>query len=201
MKKKLHILALAAGGILLLCLLAGAVGVMKKGLALSDLPEPGGVTSVVVNFSEENVSRVLTQREDIALAMRLTEFLRYVPGPVSGDDGWTVSITFFDSDGSQTVLAANNQGVLWKNRWRKLRNPNTFVQLARAWFLPEESELADEPEETEPALSKETIDWLIWFQSLSEEEQRAVGFFPEEVRALMGSGAAQGTVDETAPEQ
>ena len=42
MKKKLHILALAAGGILLLCLLAGAGGVMNKGLALSDLPEPGG---------------------------------------------------------------------------------------------------------------------------------------------------------------
>ena len=113
MKKKLHILALAAGGILLLCLLAGAVGVMKKGLALSDLPEPGGVTSVVVNFSEENVSRVLTQREDIALAMRLTEFLRYVPGPVSGDDGWTVTIAdivLHDQDGTHSALLTADHG-------------------------------------------------------------------------------------------
>ena len=202
-KKQKHIWKLAAVGALLICLVVSGGLFLKNGLALSDMPEFAAVESVEVFFPEKNASGVLTEAEDISLALSLSKFLRYVPLVGAGKNpSPTVEFTYVLTDGNRLTLSANSGAVRWKGTWRVLKNKETFVRLAEAYFLQEKAETEPtigETGETEPTLSKEAVDWLIWFQSLSEEEQRAVSYFPEEVRALMGSGGTPGAVEETAP--
>lgn len=202
-KKRRRVWIWAAAAVLLACLLAFTGYRLKKGLALSDIPRADAVESVVVRFPEKGVTRELSSREDISLAVSLSRFLNYVPfAGVGKNPEASVEMTYVLTDGSRVELSANSGAVLWKGKWHALKNRETFVRLAEAYFLMEQTDTGADQEsgETEPTLSKEAVDWLIWFQSLSDEEKQAVSFFPEEIRDLMGTGASGETEPDTPKE-
>ena len=134
---------LALGRLVLAAVLAaavtGAFWIAMYGIPLWGVPIQKEVESVRIEFSQSKECRILTEPEQIELAVKLLNKLNYQPFTQPSESseqlGPDVTITCILRDGREVSAGANWITGWWKGKAHALKEPDLFVNLAEGLFL------------------------------------------------------------------
>lgn len=102
------------------------VSVARDGMYLPGVPAIGQITQAEVTCPAlTDEVKVISDAEQIELAVKLTGFLRYVPFRQAETP----------SDGSAVWVCAYETSVLWRGNAHALKDKGMFVQCAQAIFF------------------------------------------------------------------
>ena len=97
------------------------------------------VESEPIEFSQSKECRILTEPEQIELAVKLLNKLNYQPFTQPSESserlGPDVTITCILRDGREVSAGANWITGWWKGKAHALKEPDLFVNLAEGLFL------------------------------------------------------------------
>lgn len=103
-------------------------------------PRLAEIDRVIVSHSELGIEKEFTDAQHSELAVKLINFLNYVPFSSAADPTKPIiEIRYVLKDGRILQIAANNTDVYWNYKGRRLKGPETFVDLANAIFFSEEN--------------------------------------------------------------
>lgn len=113
------------------------VSVARDGMYLPGVPAIGQVTQVEAACPAlTDEVKVISDAEQIELAVKLTGFLRYVPfrQAETPSDG-AITLTYRLADSSVVWVCADETSVLWRGNAHALKDEGAFVQCAQAIFF------------------------------------------------------------------
>ncbi|MDO5400159.1 MAG: hypothetical protein Q4F17_04150 [Eubacteriales bacterium] len=114
-----------------------AFDIGMRGMYLIGVPKPEKLERVTVSYpavTEEE--KVLTDPEQMELAVKLTGFLRYAPFQRADGSGEPlIALTYETGDGKTVQVRANRTTVWWKGSAYALKDDETFVNLTEGIFF------------------------------------------------------------------
>lgn len=118
--------------------------IFTEGMFLIGVPSVEDVNKVTISYPDvtEEVKEI-TDKKEIETAVKLTGFLKYAIFKEADESkGPMITITYHLKDDESISVSANNKTVWWKERVYKLKDDETFINLAEGIFFLED--LADE---------------------------------------------------------
>lgn len=121
------------------CIVCGVVIVLNiifYGVPLQDVPKVEDVERVTIKDVEEDAAVELTDPEEIELACKLLNFMKYAPFS-SADDSAPAKLTatYILKDGREQVAMANDCTGWWNGKPYTLKEEAVFVNIARGLYF------------------------------------------------------------------
>lgn len=111
-----------------------------KGWPLMLPPKLAEIDKVIITNSEIGTEKEFTDTENMELAVKLINFLNYVPFSSASDTAKPfIEISYVLKDGTIINIAANNTDVYWNYKGHQLKDAKTFVTLTNGIFFFEEN--------------------------------------------------------------
>ncbi|MCC8100035.1 MAG: hypothetical protein LIO78_08260 [Clostridiales bacterium] len=112
----------------------------SEGMYLIGIPDADEVQRVTVAYpSVTDEVKELTDEEDIALAVKLSGFLKYELFSEADADGEPlVTITYDMATGETVTVSANRDTVWWKGKAHAIKEEETFINVMEALFFQSE---------------------------------------------------------------
>lgn len=128
------------GTFILTIVIVMAIYVLTKGWPLMFLPKIENIEKVIIMNTENGIEKEFTDDENIELAVKLINFLNYVPFSTVPDlSEPLISITYFLKDGTEINISANNTQVYLNGKVHQLKKAEIFVNLTNGVFFGEEN--------------------------------------------------------------
>ncbi|MCD7917123.1 MAG: hypothetical protein LUF84_01475 [Clostridiales bacterium] len=112
----------------------------SEGMYLIGIPDAEEVQRVTIAYpavTEEE--KVLTDAEDIELAIQLSGFLKYELFSEADADGKPlVTVTYDMASGETVTVSANRDTVWWKGEAHAIKEEDTFLNVTEALFFQSE---------------------------------------------------------------
>ncbi len=114
-----------------------ALDIAVNGMYLIGVPDISDVQKVTISYDEvTSETKVLTDEENIDLAVHLTGFLKYsVFEKADSNDKAAITITYFKSNGDEITVSASDDTVWWNGRAHALKNKGNFMKMAKGIFF------------------------------------------------------------------
>lgn len=98
------------------------------------------VEKVTVIEHETGIVKEFADNENIELAVKLVNFLNFVPFSTMSDTYEPIiSITYTLKDGSEINISANNTEVLFNGKGHQIKDTGVFVNISKGIFFFEEN--------------------------------------------------------------
>lgn len=122
--------------IVLTIIIALMIFVFTKGWPLMYPPKMEDIEKVIILESEAGIEKEFTDAESIGLAVKMVNFLNYIPFS-SGSDRYEplITIIYVFKDDKEIHVSANNTEVFQNGKGHQLRDPETFFNLANGVFM------------------------------------------------------------------
>lgn len=125
--------------VFLTCCVVLALNVAFYGVPLTGTPKTENVDRVLVLDTSANGTgepKEFTDPEDIELACKLLNFMKYTPfSAADADAPAELSITYILADGRELTAMANGRTGWWNGHPHELKQEDTFVKFAQVLFL------------------------------------------------------------------
>lgn len=119
--------------------------VLTKGWLLMLPPRMEHIEKVIVTNIETGTEKTFTDDENIDLAVKLINFLNYVPFSTASDTYEPlIKITCVLKNGTVINLSANNTEVFLNGKGHRLKDAGIFVNLAEGVLFLEENEVKEQ---------------------------------------------------------
>lgn len=119
-------------GVIVSCVLNGAIWIGFHGFPLTGVPDKADVQSVAILYGEEE--RTVTDSEDIELLVNACNLLSYrLWGKAEGEPAITVIYQL--KDGGQAKLEASGSTVWWRGKAHAVREKDSFVNILKGLFF------------------------------------------------------------------
>ena len=116
------------------------VYVFTKGWPLMRPPRMEDIKEVTMTDTESGVKKEFVDEENKELAVKLINFLNYVPFSTASDTyGPLIIITYVLDDGTEIKISANNTEVFFNGNGHQLKDAEIFGNLTKAVFFSEET--------------------------------------------------------------
>ena len=111
------------------------VYVFTKGWPLMRPPRMEDIKEVTMTDTESGVKKEFVDEENKELAVKLINFLNYVPFSTEP----LIIITYVLEDGTEIKISANNTEVFFNGNGHQLKDAEIFGNLTKAVFFSEET--------------------------------------------------------------
>lgn len=113
------------------------IDIAVNGMYLIGVPDVSDVKKVTISYNElKSEPEVMTDRENIDLAVHLTGFLKYSPfEKADSSDKPDVTITYFMSEGDEITVSASWDTVWWNGKAHSLKNKGHFIKMVQGIFF------------------------------------------------------------------
>lgn len=127
-------------GTLLGTALVMAYRIGSEGMYLIGIPAAEEVQRVTIAYpAATEEEKVLTDTEDIELAVQLSGFLKYELFSEADADGEPLITITYDMESGETVtVSANRDTVWWKGEAHTIKEEDTFLNVTEALFFQAE---------------------------------------------------------------
>ena len=103
-------------------------------------PRMEDIKEVTMTDTESGVKKEFVDEENKELAVKLINFLNYVPfSPASDTYEPLIIITYVLDDGTEIKISANNTEVFFNGNGHQLKDAEIFGNLTKAVFFSEET--------------------------------------------------------------
>ncbi|MCD7919329.1 MAG: hypothetical protein LUG45_04520 [Clostridiales bacterium] len=112
----------------------------SEGMYLIGIPDAEEVQRVTITYpTVTDEGKVLTDEEEIELAVSLSGFLKYELFSEADADGEPlVTITYDMASGETVTVSANRDTVWWKGEAHAIKEEETFLNVTEALFFQPE---------------------------------------------------------------
>ncbi|MCD8126606.1 MAG: hypothetical protein LUD82_03735 [Clostridiales bacterium] len=112
----------------------------SEGMYLIGIPDAEEVQRVTITYpTVTDEGKVLTDEEEIELAVSLSGFLKYELFSEADADGEPlVTVTYDMASGETVTVSANRDTVWWKGEAHAIKEEETFINVTEALFFQPE---------------------------------------------------------------
>ena len=116
------------------------IKILTDGMYLSGLPALEEIQAVTISCpTVADEAKEVSGDEDIALALKLTGFLKYdLFEKANSAEEPLITITYHLADGTDQTISANHTTVWWNNKTYTIKDKETFITLAEGIFFLED---------------------------------------------------------------
>lgn len=126
--------------VLLSVTVVSMVYVFTKGWPLMRPPRMEDIKEVTMTDTESGIKKEFVDEENKELAVKLINFLNYVPFSTASDTYEPlIIITYVLDDGTEIKISANNTEVFFNGNGHQLKDAEIFGNLTKAVFFSEET--------------------------------------------------------------
>lgn len=118
--------------VFIVCGVVIVLNITFYGVPLPDVPKVEDIEKVTIKDVEEDAAVELTSPEEIELACKLLNFMRYIPfSPADDSAPAKLAATYILKDGREQVAMANDCTGWWNGKPYALKEEAVFVSIAR----------------------------------------------------------------------